>query len=330
MSGRYHAPPSLGSKARDSAEFCQKLTVWKPKLIALMFAGLGKELVEYSGDAKLLICDSDPAIRAWWRCANAGRIAEAGAYAHALWDDTISGCDGNVSAAWSALRKAEAGFSQDVVTAAAHAICMFAGARLAIRRRNSKGFFNMPMPPNPTAEFLHERIPSAEKLAETDTFSKGRVLAIASEFERAFDWLATAASAWVEPEEIGLSEDPPYGFRAAECFDGNWSNARRDILIERTREAQDRGSKVFAWCGIFDLDAWAPPNASTLVLDPRDDSWQEYGETTCMPDWPRRYAGLEWKYRRAGTNMKMPHLKKDGTMEPARKASGGYLGFSTR
>ena len=152
----YPAPPSSGSKLRDSALVAERLSTWGTKLVCLPFAGLGKELCAYEGSARLLLSDSDPSCQAWWLAADRGKLEEAAVLARHWWHRYLEAealreqggplAVDRVQRAWKSLCASEREFAARGEHAA-WAMATFAGARNGGRRRNKKGQYNWPYAP---------------------------------------------------------------------------------------------------------------------------------------------------------------------------------------
>jgi len=298
----YHAPPSTGSKLRDSAFVADRLREWSTTTAALPFAGLGRELERYEGAARLVVADSDPAVRAYWQAVNEGGTTRAADHALALWAHLLHVCNGEpdeVQKAWKLLSRSEPPSDAPLLERARWAIATFAGARNGGRRRNKKGQYNWPYAPKSYGvrdlNWLPSRIPSAEKLHETDAWGAGRIEAVLDSWEEAFahieDRCEQVETIW---ERVAFLTDPPYGEERGQLYDGSWTDAARDCLIERTRSVIARGAHAIVWCGVHDIAAW---------------------ERGC--------SGLTWSFRAAATHMKSASGENKGA-----KASGGYIGVS--
>lgn len=246
---RYNGLPSLGSKERDSKDvFAPLVAARKPKLIALACAGLGKELCAVPpGDFKLVVADSDPAIRAWWAAANAGLLEAAGEQARMLWwacrEETLDHPD-PVLAAWEFLRERQAEHEAlDVIEYAAWAMCIFAGSHGGKRRLNRKtgqcNISTVPKSKRPDIvaaggrdpEWLTSRLLSRERLAATDAWMAGRLAAPPfASFDELFDWLGAGPLMWGHDVH---GAGGPCALSAATCTCGglcNCHNAERVLL----------------------------------------------------------------------------------------------------
>ena len=297
--------PGVGSKLRDAQLVADRLTEWNTKIVGGPLIGLGKEYSLYTGNAKFVVADSDPAVRSLWRTADEGRLEVEAEYAKRLWSELLkyySIADDLVGEAWKHLRFIE----KDAIETGRHtawALCIFAGAIGARRRRNGSGVVNTPYAPKSQKfggrrdpNWLPSRIASAEKLRASDQWAKGRLAHEPfDDWRNVFDYLADVQ---VDPCGIALVVDPPYGHEKGQLYDGKWTNTDRDELVERISRFTEVGVRCIAWCGCEEIDVW------------------------------KTIFGMEWSYRKANTHMKSGGVRKDG-IEPNRNAGGGYIGITT-
>ena len=358
----WHAPvPGAGKKTRDSVFVAEKLAAWCPRLIALPFAGLAGELSRYHGAAKLIVADSDPAVRVLWKIANEGRLAEAGEAARGRWrvmlkrwtdDEAVDLLAtrptknvktperARVRAAWEYVRELEPRFAQEGADPsefelAVWALTVGAGARNGLRRRNGSGGFNAPYDSSYDPTWLTGRLKSTETLAAADVWSRRRVVAIYDDWSKAYDAVERAV-ARKGPEfwqHVAILNDYPYGFERAAVYDGKWTYAARSSVSTRLRDFVRRGARSVAWIGEQDIETWCPLAPGVELF--ADGAWHGLiparvrlapaGEDVRAP---RRDGLFEWRFRSAKTHMKSARTMKNGQHEPARKASGGWMGVS--
>lgn len=300
MLARWHASPSTGSKLRDADLVAERLATWGVETIVLPFVGCGKELCAYDGSAKLIVADTDPAMRAYWRCANEGGLERAAVKARAAWDSALTlELDDRgdfVQRAWKRLCAVER-VAIDRGLHAAWALATMAGARNGGRRRNKKGEYNWPYAPKSNGvrdpEWLTRRIPSAEKLRAADAWARDRIVAVLDDFEEAFRLAAIEPA----PKRAAYLVDPPYGHEKEALYDGTWTNEKRDRLVALVAGAASRGARLIVWCGVEDIDVF-------------------------------RVVPLDWRFRPAKTHMKSGGERKGGAVEENRSAGGGWMGIS--
>lgn len=344
----WHPPaPGLGSKRRDAALVAERLAVWAPKLIVLPFAGLAGELSRCASGVRLVVADSDPAVRAVWKIANDGRLAEACAIARERWrvlvlrrapgaDAPLARLDkprlvktpeqARVWAAWNRLREMEPRFVQEGgddptgIEYAAWSVAVFAGAIGGRRRRNGDGRVNIPYGPSYAEGWLPERIAPDEKMRAADAWARGRVVDVLPDWHDSFDRVTMYASPSnlhaPRLSAIAFLIDPPYGREAGSVYDATWDAAARDALVARTREVVAAGARAIVWCGEQDIDAWCP-----LVSGHESFS---AAEGRAVARWDDQF---EFTWRATNVHMKSGGVRKVG-VEPDRKARGGWIGIS--
>lgn len=308
-SPRWRAPPGLGSKDRDAEWVAQCLHSFLPATLVLPTAGLGKELCEYGGSANLIVADTDPTVRAYWRGAVNGQLVRARARAVALWADRLgyySARDRDpVLAAWrDIVAQANAAANEETLDEVALSMMVMAGAHTGKRRRaKSTGDINISTVPKSRATgcrdsaFLPSRLPSVEALISAERWAQCRAdSALHPRSVRIFETFARAMIAALDARApVVYLVDPPYGPEKGHVYTSDWTDDKRDVLASHLAGGlQLRWSAAIVWCDAADYPVFAA-----------------------------RCPSLRWFLRPTKTAMKA----KSAT-EPTRFGMGSYVGVS--
>jgi len=302
------APPSLGGKERDKSEVAEHFTRWRPRLICAPLAGFAKEwcALPYDAAQRIIVGDSDPAIRAYWRGAHEGQLVVSAEQARAAWPLTMScaracGFNDPVQEAWKLLSQSETAAAESGCYAA-WTIAVCSGGRTGGRRRSKKiGVWNWPYAPRSGPNkirdpgWLTKRILSAERFEAADAWARGRIWRVVDDWRAALD----AVGEWVEEtdvewSDVALSVDQPYGKCETQLYDMKWNHQQRDALAAHVLELVSRGCRAVVWCGVNDVELWRKVD----------------------PD-----ARIRWRFRPARTTMKSGA---GGT----KNSEGGFMGIS--
>jgi hypothetical protein len=246
--------PRAGGKRAFAPQIADWLDRLGPDLVVLPCAGLGGELAHYTGPASVLVAEADDAIRALWQSASSGCLGAAAHHAIDAWSRRHWDA-GRTTTIYRRLRSQRA---EDIYRRrglhfhAAWAIAVGAGAISGIWRRNHRGEFNAPKPPQWTARHIARRVASAGDLAAADRWAQGRV-SVSTE------GAAVLRRALLERRRgrvVALCVDPPFGSEREHLYTAQWTPTDALILRAWVRELILAGAHVVAWCHPGELDAW--------------------------------------------------------------------------
>lgn len=328
--------PGLGSKLRDAKSVNALWNETRPDTVVALTAGLFREaeapaLNAYGGIRRLVVCDNDPVIRAYWSAFACGGMPNAVTKANELWAELLAGVPDaaldavrasrhyrkaadaaarqerflhpdavRTWAAWNRLRDIEERCMRTLETAAPYALCVMAGAIGGRRRRNAKsGAISIPYAPTYDPAWLTSRIKPLKIAAATQAWADQIEIVVLDSIQRAFETVQIERG-----KRAAITFDPPYGVEEAATYSADWTRAKLVYAIEGIDLRLSHVVAASIWCGPDDIDEWAP------------------GQTGDM----RHRGNVVFRFRGAKTHMKSAHKKKDGTVAPARQAAGGWFG----
>ena len=331
--------PNKGNKRRDAKRVAEMLRAVSPRRIYLPFAHAAGELMAYQwqdDDQRLLVTDVDPAIRACWHMAAAGRLYEAALEARDMWRDSLDDPQhrdkppdtelspyekrlglGRVSGPWCQLRAMEPGC--EGLQHAAWAIAVGAGSWRGNHRRNPDGGFNSPLMTNHknihyNPEVVFDRIFMGrggtweDRAKAADAFMKDRIELVGR------DWNDLRGAVLCDLEDgapIFWASDKPYGDSDAgkAQYTGVFTRESCAEVASFELKLAEHGANMAIWSGYDDIGYYVPGAGAE-------------------PSYPITRGRLTWDRRETKVALKAARTKKDGTQEPQRYGRGGLLGVT--